>query len=674
MIFGEKRKNASNVQTSIPTRKPAKMSVPSFPTFIPPSLHQLVISRTLTEEHLSTFCFTTVVRAAYYYSLGGLDVPDSRYLENKIMEYWDVRPLPIVAYLRDPYTRKREECVLFPHQLEVLKWMRNREDSGGELCGIMGGIIAIAMGLGKTLIAISHSILTPQSNPLSPSPTLIITTKTLISEWKTIGFEKFFGARVKVLYLHTDYSSSAVIGSLNSEVVSTYDFVVTTYDVCKMSYKSGRRIDYSHSGEKKRARSDGGEIKDEACGIHILHIFPWERVFCDESQTFANDKTQTFKSVVGIPARKGRWCLSGTVIRNCSGDLWSQLRFCGFRHSGAQSSVDWELNYSRILGSYPIMDAICRMSNDSLSFDLPPRHDATEYIEPSSSVSHLYELLSNETIRTVCHMKNGVGSQSTSIALLSKLRQMLIAPYLLHPSSKRNPKKPVTVCGPRGANATLASILDQWGEWLGDKDGKAGVKSPKIRYVTDKVSQMEPGDKLLIFSMFTCALDLVNYAIQKVNGYLPYQVRAKKPHHQAHQTPDEGAKYIVQVDGSVVGQDRAAAIDAFKKNPDVSIMVINGRVGSEGLNLTVANKTILLEPCWTPTITEQAVCRSHRVGQTRDVYVYRPVMRVKVEENMLRICERKGQLIHEIMNRDLTKKDLVSTIGVGTMNEIFDLE
>ncbi len=98
---------------------------------------------------------------------------------------------------------------LFPHQEKVMLWMKHRENltkkecrkEGEKTWGVRGGIISLCMGLGKTLTALAYSFQNKAS-----FPTLVITSKTVIHEWKTEGVEKFFDSKnIRVLYLHRDF-------------------------------------------------------------------------------------------------------------------------------------------------------------------------------------------------------------------------------------------------------------------------------------------------------------------------------------------------------------------------------------------------------------------------------------------------------------------------------------
>ena len=175
-------------------------------------------------------------------------------------------------------------CQLFPHQQEVIAWMKHRETLKKNAYGIKGGIVSLCMGLGKTLIALAYSFQNRAS-----FPTLVITSKTVMHEWKTEGVEKFFQTDdVKVLYLHRDFLGKK-IEKINRDEIMKYDMVITTYDVCMFSCRKGKYyLQCLEIGEektlmhnkiaaihiRKRRDADLPALK----GTDVIYGTPWERI------------------------------------------------------------------------------------------------------------------------------------------------------------------------------------------------------------------------------------------------------------------------------------------------------------------------------------------------------------------------------------------------------------
>ena len=148
------------------------------------------------------------------------------------------------------------------------------------------------------------------------------------------------------------------------------------------------------------------------------------------------------------------------------------------------------------------------------------------------------------------------------------------------------------------------------------------VASTKITHLLSILSSDPPPspNKYIIFSFFTSMLDLIE----------PFL-------HQSH-TP------FVRYDGSMKPDAREASLTALRVNPKIRVMLCSLRAGSLGLNLTAANRVIILEPFWNPFVEEQAIDRVHRLNQTRDVKVYKMTIRDTVEERIVELQERKREL------------------------------
>lgn len=89
------------------------------------------------------------------------------------------------------------------------------------------------------------------------------------------------------------------------------------------------------------------------------------------------------------------------------------------------------------------------------------------------------------------------------------------------------------------------------------------------------------------------------------------------------------------ISGSMPLKQRAKAIDAFQKDPPTTVFLLSMRSGAVGINLTAANKVFLLEPCMNTALEAQAIGRSHRMGQTREVTVLKLYVKDSVEERII---------------------------------------
>ncbi|KAG9390099.1 DNA helicase INO80 [Carpediemonas membranifera] len=115
---------------------------------------------------------------------------------------------------------------------------------------------------------------------------------------------------------------------------------------------------------------------------------------------------------------------------------------------------------------------------------------------------------------------------------------------------------------------------------------------------------------------------------------------------------------FVRFDGSSSLEDRRDLVDDFQSNPDIFVFLLSTRAGGLGINLTAADTVIFYDSDWNPTVDSQAMDRCHRLGQTKQVTVYRLVTTGSVEEQVLDRAESKGVIQDLVMSgqRDETIK------------------
>ena len=133
----------------------------------------------------------------------------------------------------------------------------------------------------------------------------------------------------------------------------------------------------------------------------------------------------------------------------------------------------------------------------------------------------------------------------------------------------------------------------------------------------------EGGHRALVFSQFTGFLDKVRRQL------------------------DAAGVHYCYLDGKT--RDRATMVKRFKDG-SAPVFLISLKAGGFGLNLTEADYCFLLDPWWNPATEAQAVDRSHRIGQTRNVMVYRLISRDTIEEKVMALKARKGELFSSVID------------------------
>ena len=153
------------------------------------------------------------------------------------------------------------------------------------------------------------------------------------------------------------------------------------------------------------------------------------------------------------------------------------------------------------------------------------------------------------------------------------------------------------------------------------KDWIPSAKVDRCCEILDQIQADAEGEKTIVFSQFTSLLDLLEVPISRKGwGFKRY-------------------------DGSMTATQRNDAVMDFTDNRSCKIMLVSLKAGNAGLNLVAASQVIILDPFWNPFIEEQAVDRTHRIGQLRPVKVHRILVANTVEDRIIALQEQKRKLI-----------------------------
>ena len=96
-------------------------------------------------------------------------------------------------------------------------------------------------------------------------------------------------------------------------------------------------------------------------------------------------------------------------------------------------------------------------------------------------------------------------------------------------------------------------------------------------------------------------------------------------------------------------KDRVSPITRFEKDPNIKLFLISMKAGGTGLNLTAADTVILYDPWWNPMVENQAIDRTHRIGQTKMVQVFRLITKGTVEEKIVALQNSKRELFDTVI-------------------------
>jgi SNF2 family DNA or RNA helicase len=229
-----------------------------------------------------------------------------------------------------------------------------------------------------------------------------------------------------------------------------------------------------------------------------------------------------------------------------------------------------------------------RLKVDFLAEKLPAKKDFVVWTHLSLKQRSLYSAYVEAKDGAV--METILGLKSSPLIALSWLKKLIGHPILVSDGEKQSPISSIAPC-----------------DLLRD--------SVKLQIAADLVEHFSKGGhKTLVFSQSTKSLDI----IQRV-------LKGK-------------ARGIGRVDGKVTGKHRQEAVDRFNEDGSlIDVMLISTGAGGVGLTLNAADRVILYDPAWNPASDSQAVDRCYRIGQTKDVFVYRLIAAGTVEEKVTSI-------------------------------------
>jgi non-specific serine/threonine protein kinase len=162
-----------------------------------------------------------------------------------------------------------------------------------------------------------------------------------------------------------------------------------------------------------------------------------------------------------------------------------------------------------------------------------------------------------------------------------------------------------------------------------NEEDKHPNHSIKLDELTREIQENIGEHKALIFSQFLGMLALIKDKLR-----------------------EEGVPFEY-FDGSTSINDRQKAIENFQNNDQCRVFLISLKAGGVGLNLTAADYVYIVDPWWNPAVEQQAIDRTHRIGQTKNIFAYRMICIDTIEDKILQLQERKRKLASELISDDV---------------------
>jgi non-specific serine/threonine protein kinase len=346
--------------------------------------------------------------------------------------------------------------------------------------------------------------------------------------------------------------------------------------------------------------------------IAIFKEREFNYIILDESQKIKNPAAKTSKVIRTLKAQH-KLCLTGTPIENNLNELWSQLTFLNPGMLGSlskfqeafikpiQKADDGSAAEYLRRTIYPF---ILRRTKNVVAKELPEKSEIIHYCEMDSSQQKIYNIWRDSIRDEIVKEIETKGIKKSGIKVIEgllRLRQICNHPLLV----KNN------------------------------YNGKSG-KFEEFKELLTKA--LKENHKILVFSQFVSMLDILKDHLDKEKILYEYLTGSTK--------------------------DRESCVNSFQNNEEVKVFLISLKAGGFGLNLTAADYVFHYDPWWNPAAELQATDRAHRIGQDKNIFVYKFITKDSVEEKILHLQDKKKRLVENIITsesgilKNLTKDDI----------------
>lgn len=332
--------------------------------------------------------------------------------------------------------------------------------------------------------------------------------------------------------------------------------------------------------------------------------YEFQYVIADEAQYIKNNNTQNAKAIKEIHSAT-RYALTGTPIENSLSELWSIFDFIMpgylFRYKKFKELYEIPIakdNDENCMSKLKMLiePFVLRRVKKEVLTELPDKTITVLHNEMQGDQLKLYAsyiaTAKKEAVREI--NENGFEkSQIKILALLMRLRQICCHPSL----------------------------------FLQNYHGESSKLNQCIEVVKDAV---QAGHKILLFSGYTSMFEILEKELKK-----------------------ENISYFKLTGQTKVG-DRIRLVDEFNENDDIKVFLISLKAGGTGLNLIGADMVIHYDPWWNLSAENQATDRTYRIGQKRNVQVYKLITKNSIEEKIYELQQKKAKLADTMLSTETT--------------------
>jgi SNF2 family DNA or RNA helicase len=336
--------------------------------------------------------------------------------------------------------------------------------------------------------------------------------------------------------------------------------------------------------------------------IDYIGSYEFNYVILDESQFIKNASSKLSKAVNQLQA-KHRLTLTGTPIENTVNDLWAQIDFLNTGLLGNQTyfqkhfaaEIEKKGNEQKADKLQALIKPfVLRRTKNQVAKELPNKTEKVVYCTMTEEQEKKYEEVKSKYRNLILGELDSNGTGKSKLNLLQGLMQLR--------QIANHPK-----------------FVDENYEGESGKFEETSMTIPIA---------IEEGHKILIFSSF----------VKHLNIFVDH-------------AKEQGIPYCY-IDGSVSAKQRKKEVEEFQENDAKKLFFISLKAGGFGLNLTEADYVFILDPWWNPASEQQAIDRTHRIGQNKNVFTYKFITKGTVEEKILALQGNKKSLSDKLIKTE----------------------
>jgi SNF2 family DNA or RNA helicase len=353
--------------------------------------------------------------------------------------------------------------------------------------------------------------------------------------------------------------------------------------------------------------------------IRDLSDVKFNYIILDESQAIKNTTSQRYRSVCLLRSNN-KFCMTGTPIENNTFELFAQMNFVNPGMLGSQKSfkdlyanpidANGDEEAARMLKKI-INPFLLRRTKEVVAKDLPDKTETVIYCEMGKNQRRIYNEVKAQIREDLKGKvaKDGINKSKMKILEgLLRLRQICNSPVLVKDDLHPSQRESIKI----------DTLVEQ---------------------LTDELNN----HNALVFSQFTSMLDLIRKELDK-----------------------KGIKYSY-LDGST--RKRKEVVQEFDENDEIKIFLISLKAGNTGLNLVKADYVYIVDPWWNPAVEAQAIDRTHRIGQDKNIFAYKLVCKNTIEEKILKLQAKKKKIASDIISTD---ENIMKTLDKDELLGLFD--